>query len=264
MTFRIGCQTITFGESQRERLPQIFATLKSVGYEGVEMGLRHVLHLTPRGFHGLLKEHELNLIALHLGGNLDDAGQASGERKLLEKTLDYANETGAKFILYSGLKDIKNEELNPSIQMLNRAVTTCRERGVRLLYHPHNWEFADNMLILRALLNESDPELGFCPDVGWLKLSHYPFFEFLEEIRGRLGAIHFKDFATSGQKFDTVELGKGIVPWADLAKWLNKNFNELWVIAEQDATKLTAEDAVARNADFCRTLLGLTGNQTAA
>ena len=74
--------------------------------------------------------------------------------------------------------------------------------------------------------------------------------DFLERARPRIGAVHFKDFATMAPVVDTVPLGRGVVPLVEAAVWLKDNIGSLWVIAEQDNTDGDPADAVAENGAF--------------
>ena len=79
----------------------------------------------------------------------------------------------------------------------------------------------------------------------------------LERIESRIGAVHFKDFGGGGNS-DFVALGEGVVPLGAAAEWLSQRMPEgMWMIAEQDSSDTTPEDAAQRNAAFLTKVLGL-------
>ena len=43
--FRVACQTITWGQDQSRRFPEVFAAVAAAGYQGVEIGFRHLAGL---------------------------------------------------------------------------------------------------------------------------------------------------------------------------------------------------------------------------
>jgi len=252
--FQIACQTITWGPGQREILPQVFAQVAAAGYAGVEIGFRHIGQTPASEIARLLRENGLCLVASHLGGNLFDAQQASEERGILEEVMDYMAVTGTKLIMYSGLRYRSDDQLGRDIDTLNRGADLCAARGMRLLYHNHAFEFADGGRVIKGLLERGSKTLGFCPDIGWVHKGGADVIEFLEKTKSRVGAVHFKDFATMGSKTDTVILGRGIVPLAATASWLKANVQGLWVIAEQDSANVPPADAAAANAAYLKSL----------
>ncbi len=252
--FPIACQTITFGETQKEHFPEIFGQVKAAGYEGVEIGIRHVANITPDALAQLLDEAGLALTALHLGGNLLDLNQADGERNNLDYAIQYMKVAGTSTLMYSGLRGETDEELHKNLDMLNKAAELAKAQGMSLLYHNHNWEFEKDGRIIKALINDSSKALGFCPDIGWVMRGGWDTVEFLEKIKGRVGALHFKDFAEIDGKWETVMLGEGVAPLKEAAEWAKKNTSGMWAIAEQDRAAVPPDQAVAQNAEYMRSL----------
>jgi hypothetical protein len=66
--------------------------------------------------------------------------------------------------------------------------------------------------------------------------------------------VHFKDFASYEAGMDPVELGKGVAPLAEVAKWMRESLADTWVIAEQDSSKIPPADAARENAAYLRSL----------
>ena len=86
-TIRAGCQTITWGEGQREFLPAVFSEAASAGYAGVEVGFRHLRNNAPEHLSTLLDNNGLLLFASHIVGNLEDYAQADAESPFRDKRL---------------------------------------------------------------------------------------------------------------------------------------------------------------------------------
>jgi sugar phosphate isomerase/epimerase len=252
--FPIGCQTITWGEKQREMSPQVFDEAKKAGYSGVELGVRHVSDITPDTLTQMLDEAGLALVALHVGGNLFNADQAHGERSALDVAIDYTKMAGAKIMMYSGMNAKEKPQLETELDMLSRAADACKAQDIHLLYHNHYWEFANDAWILNALIGDTSKALGFCPDIGWVMRGGMDTVEYLDKIKGRVGAMHFKDFGKINGKWETVMLGEGVAPLKDAATWIKKNTSGIWAIAEQDRAAVPPAEAVAQNAEFMRSL----------
>jgi len=252
--FPIACQTITWGGGQKEIFPEVFAQVASAGFAGVEIGFRHIRETPPSKLMDMLNAEGLTLAASHVGGNLFDAEQANQERGILEEVIEYLGATGTGLLMYSGLRYESDEQLAQGVRMLNRAAEVCASRGIKLLYHNHAFEFADEGKVIEALLSDDCDALGFCPDIGWVMKGGEDAVQFLDKVKAKLGAVHFKEFATDGPGCDTVILGKGIVPLAASAEWLKKNTGGMWVIAEQDNADVPPGEAAAGNAAYLKSL----------
>ena len=258
---RIGCQTITFGDDQADHFDSVFASVREAGYEGVEIGYRRIADCDPDHLRELLEKHELELFASHIAGNLEDADQADSERSLLETVLDYLRKLDVGMLMYSGLKYESDDQFARDLAMIRHGAEKVAQQGVRLLYHNHYWEMRDDASILRALVDEGGDDLGFCPDVGWIFKGGADITGTLELLRGRIGVVHFKDFAFPGtgeeyELCDTVEFGRGIVPLDDVATWAKEHAPEAWMVAEQDISVLEPGMAVRENGAYLNKILG--------
>jgi sugar phosphate isomerase/epimerase len=253
MTFQYACQTITWGEDQAPRFNAIFRAVASAGFRGVEIGYRHIRTVPPCQLKEQLSAH-----------GLEDLDQAGEERGLLDDVMDYLSDAGANLLMYSGLKADTAVAVADDIAMLGRAAERAAARGMRLLYHNHQWEFRDSG-IMDALLAAAPPCLGLCPDIAWLMRGGVDIPAFLRNNASRIGAVHFKDFATSGTApsfadTDTVPLGCGVVPLRETAAWLRDMQglpDPLWITAEQDVYEGSADEAAAINGRFLHEVLGM-------
>jgi len=252
--FKIACQTITWGGGQKDMFPQVFAEVAKAGFDAVEIGFRHIKDTEPAKLTEMLQAEGLVLAASHVGGNLFDAAQADQERGILDEVIDYLTATCTGLLMYSGLRYESDEQLAQGVDMLNRAAEKCKSAGIKLLYHNHNWEFENGGKVMHALLKDGCDALGFCPDIGWVMKGGADVVPVLDKMKPRLGAVHFKDFATNNPGCDTVILGKGVAPLAEAADWLKKNVSGMYVIAEQDNADVPAAKAAAGNAAYLKSL----------
>ncbi len=255
--FAIACQTITWGDEQSKDFPRVFDEVKAAGFAGVEIGFRHVKNHPPADIKRMLDERGLALVALHTGGNLLDPAQADEERRTLDLALEYMTALGSQYLIYSGLRYQDDVQFARDFLALNTAAQECASVGKRLLYHNHDWEFAGDARVINALIEKGSHQLGFCPDVGWVMKGGWHIAQFLDRIKERIYAIHFKDFATDGPGCDTVVLGTGIAPLREAADWIKGNTGGMWVIAEQDTAAVPPAQAARENAAFLSDLFSL-------
>jgi len=254
MNIKSGLQTITWGDPQEHLMDNILATAIQCGYHGVEIGWRRILATGVENMALLLEKHDIQLVAGHIGGNLVDLEQAENERQKADDVLDGIRTLQATKLLFSGLKYVDDDQFEHDLASLNALALRCTAHGVQLLYHNHDWEFTAGGRVFDALLNRTPPELGFCPDVGWIHKAGMNCVQVLERIRDRVDRLHFKDFRTRDVEIsDPCCLGEGCVPFAEIVQWVNGlKRDEFWIIAEQDRTNDSPEDAAAHNATFVR------------
>lgn len=255
---KLGCQSITWGESQSADFPKVFAEAAAAGFAGLEIGFRHIQKTAPDELKRLLGARGLTLLGTHVGGNLVDASQAAGERNMLDQTLEYLQRMDASLLMYSGLRYQSDSQFQRDLEMLRWAAKRCEDRGIRLLYHNHNWEFADDGRIINALIEKTN--VGFCPDIGWVARGGQDVLALLNRIKSRVGAVHFKDFPpgpADSKVVDPVLLGQGVAPLAQAARWAKEHVPDVWMIAEQDSADQPAAQAVRRNGAYLRRIFDI-------
>ena len=252
MRIGIGCQTITWGDGQDAFMDRLCRVAGQAGYEALEIGFRRLQNLPMEPLRDMLAANGLRLIASHIGGNLEDQDQADGERNVIDAVLDTVTALGGEYLMFSGLRYHDADQFAADMAMLNRCARKAVDRGVRLLYHNHNWEFAGSPRVMDLLLEQRCPELGFCPDVGWVAKAGEDVMAFMKEVAADTPLVHFKEFATLAPGVvDTVCLGDGVVPMAEVAVWIKDGDNCVeWVVAEQDRADIPADEATTRNAQY--------------
>jgi sugar phosphate isomerase/epimerase len=251
----IACQTITWGNEQDQRFDAVFAEVAAGGFTGVEIGFRRLEATPPETLKQHLDRHGLTLVASHIGGNLADLNQARGEWDVLRSVLDYLQTAGATLLMLSGIRGEDPETLKHELEFYEKSVATCRARGVTLLYHNHDWEFTSPHGIWDAMVARD--AFRFCPDLGWIYKGGRSIRAVLEQIKGRIGAVHFKDFAAMEPRMNPVPLGEGAAPLAEGADWIKAHIAApLWMIAEQDTADIPTADVARRNGGFLTRMFG--------
>ena len=159
--YQICCQTITWGDEQHERFSEVFSEVANAGFDGVEIGWRRAEKCEVDTMQSMLAKCRLELVATHVGGNLVDSGQAKGEWFLIDQIINYLTSLKAKYMMFSGLVFRNHEQFEQDFDTLMRVERRCSERGIKLLYHNHNWEFQHGGLVIDRF--ESD-DIFCCVD----------------------------------------------------------------------------------------------------
>jgi sugar phosphate isomerase/epimerase len=207
---RVGVQLYTVRDRMQQNVPQTLQQVAAIGYREVETA--GLYNLTPQQFRAELDRAGLVSPAGH--------NPITALRDNLETTLATAQTLGQRWVVVPWLDQA---ERNPAgyrrlAQDLNRAGTAARERGLRVGYHNHEFEF-DVLEGGRSgydiLLAETDPALvDFELDLFWaVQAGHDPTTIFARHP-GRFPLCHVKDMADIGGAQRMVEVGRGEIDFA--------------------------------------------------
>lgn len=164
--------------------------VKEMGYDGVELAGLYDMD-SALSCKKILDEVGLELVSAHI--NLD----------LLEEDSqldDYAS-TGIRYVAIPWMVAPKDEkELQASIERIRSIGMRCRERGIQLLYHNHDFEFEkmNGKYILDTYYEEIpakwlNPELDTC----WVNVGGENPADYIRKYAGRISVVHLKDFEGS-------------------------------------------------------------------
>ncbi len=245
---RVGAQVITWGDTVRDNLPRILAHLRACGYRGVEIGMRHFDLSRARECLDLFERHDMTLTAAHSGGTFWNQEQANAEMAAIEQAIRFSASLKSQFFALSGNKLETPETMKTTADAYNRIGRLCRDEGLQLVYHNHDWEFAGEGALFQTLLDRTDPALvRLLPDVAWLHRAGLDPAFFLKQHGERVGFVHLKDALVD--RF--CELGRGHV---NLDKVLAcvAGLGLEWCVVEQDSTDRTPEESLSISAEYLR------------
>jgi sugar phosphate isomerase/epimerase len=195
-----------------------------------------------------LERHGLRCAARHIGlPDLDDLPALEASLAAL----------GAGHVCNSGLRDWHRrtaEDYREAATTLHRCGQILADRGIRLHYHHHEFEFAplaDGICGMDILLDGCDPgRWDLCFDVGWAHLAGVDPLAFLRRHRGRIGYIHLRDQADDGR---SVALGAGVLDLAGVVAEIRCHPRIRWAMVEQEP----GDDPLADAASSMRTIRDL-------
>lgn len=132
----------------------------------------------------------------------------------------------------------------------------CRDQGIALSYHNHDFEFAKveahgTTTLLDRLLGATDPEVvGLEFDIYWAVFAGADPFEVLRKVSGRVSLIHAKDM-TPDRRF--TEVGGGTLDWSALVP-AARAAGARWFIVENDQPELPSLESAQRSLAYLRSL----------
>ncbi|MEH7440280.1 sugar phosphate isomerase/epimerase [Neobacillus drentensis] len=224
-------------------------TLKKVaelGFDGVEFA--GYGGLSAKEVKVVLDELGLKAAASHvpledLANNLD---QVIEDQKLL----------GSKYVVCPYLLPERRTEQDYQalIPLLEQAGERCRQEGITLCYHNHDFELvrlSDGRTALESIFEDTDAtNVKAELDVYWLTKASEKPVEWMNRYRNRTPLIHLKDMTTDEEQY-FAELGTGGV---DIESVLNlgENAGVEWWIVEQDFSRRTPFESIEISLNYLK------------
>lgn len=250
----VGIQTRPWGpEMNREDLTQILSEVSSVGYDGFEIGAQHLDISNPNSLRTLAANHNLNVVGIHVGGEIYNPESVQAAMENLERIVTFAKAVGAPYIPFSGkFKENKTEaEMAAQADNLNQIGRLCQKQGLKLCYHNHFWEIENDCAELHHLCNNTDPALVWlCLDVGWVQRAGGSPEAVVETFFNRVAYFHIKDTTPDEWR----EVGYGDVDCASVFQIIRRRYDG-WLVVEQDETRRQPIESAQMSRDYLRQLL---------
>lgn len=217
-----------------------FGSLEKVakmGYTGVEFA----------GFGGIeatamkAKLDELGLQGISAHVSIEEL---SGDN--LMHTIEYLKILGAKYIIcpYSNLRTV--EFAYDFAKQLTEIGKICKENGLALGYHNHDFELAldGGQYPLEVLFENVDPEYVIQePDIFWVEYAGIDTIEYLEKNKDRCPIIHIKQIKGK----DNVNAGDGTI---DIAKVYSICPSAVYVYEQEEYPGGTPLECVAESMQY--------------
>lgn len=220
----IGLQLYTLREELPKNVKQTLEKVAASGYTNVEtygFSIKDQFWgLSPVELKKILDANNLKAVSGHynLGSYLYDGNTAEliaaiEAAKILKNeflTVPWIDEPFRKSI-----EDYKKIALR-----LNQAAKMCKEAGLKLAYHNHDFEFQkhDGITGYEILLNETDKNLVYFElDLYWVVRSGNDPLKLFKENPGRFKMWHVKDMDKTNQALNT-EIGSGSIDFKPFFK----------------------------------------------
>ena len=242
----IGLQPIVLGKQYSLQDDSVLAFIAAQGVRWLECGSNE-----PESYRQQLARHGLQQAGAHTG-----CWDLQEPRSLIEKI----KILGGKHLCNSGLREWHKRtraDYDQTIAILNQAGRLCREEGIALHYHNHDFEFTeqvDGVSGFQVLMDGLNPDyVDLCVDIGWVVRSGVDLLPFLRTYKDRIGYIHCKDW--NGQHW--VELGQGQVDLRGFFALLPELTKVQFVMLEQDDTQIDPLESIRISRSWVRTEIGL-------
>jgi sugar phosphate isomerase/epimerase len=201
----IGLQLYTVRDQLQTDFEGTLAKVAQIGYKNMEFAGYY--NRTPEQVRATLDKLNLVSTSSHIGAPLmrqDAAGQIKAAKTIGQ---DYITMPS-----YSFGKDLAG--WRKGVAEFNQWGAMCRDAGLKLAYHNHNFEFAplDGTTGYDILQNEVDPKLvDFELDLYWANFAGQDPLALFAKHPGRFTMWHVKDMVVTDDKKGMSPVGKGTI-----------------------------------------------------
>ena len=217
-----------------EDTKEAFIELKKMGYDYVQTAGTYD-YITPEEFAKYAKDAGIEICGTHYNWDLI--------RNDVEGTIRYHEILGTTNVGIGGMPMAARDDiegLNAFIDEFNRMARIYHERGFKLTYHNHSFEFKklpDGKTLFDHLVEKLDPECtSFVLDTYWVQHGGADVRATIERLRGRIDILHLKDMEAC-HRYQLAD-GKTLVAPAIIEIGAgNINFKDIIPLAEECGVK---------------------------
>jgi sugar phosphate isomerase/epimerase len=224
---QIALQLYTLRRLAAVDLPGTLQAVAAAGFRAVE--LAGLPETGPGELARLLHEAGLRVVAAHEG--------IEGLRADASAVADRLAEVGCSRAIVPWMPEDDRrtaDDVRRFAADLAGFATTFAERGIRIGYHNHSFEFAalDGTTIWDVLLGNLPPEVEIELDVYWASVGGRDPAAEIRAAAGRVRLLHMKDRSAGSEPHD-VPAGEGILPFPQIIE-AGRAAGVEWYIVEQD------------------------------
>jgi len=204
-----GIQLYTVRAAMATDVPGTLQAIAGIGYKEVEFA--GYFDHSPYQIAGMLDELGLKSPSSHV--------DARDVRDNPMQLIDDANIVGHSYLTVAWLREEDRKSIDDYkrwAEVFNRGGELCRDNGIRLAYHNHDFEFMalDGQVPFDVLLDATETALlDFEMDMFWVRKGEQNIVEILGRAPERFTMAHIKDMDASG---DMVAVGAGDIDFAGI------------------------------------------------
>lgn len=259
---KVGIQLLIFGKREKEDFEGVLRDCRKAGYSSIETNVLFDTYSCTQ-LRETSEKYGLEYAAIHAGFDI------FREQKNVDKLIKDSVDVGARYLICSGVgKDNGLNGFKEAASLFNYVGKKCKDASLIFCYHNHSFEFEefDGIKGIDLLGKETNPEfVKFAIDIAWVYIGGGNLEEFIKKYENRCGYYHFKDALLKGNPpipWNTVlerkaiiwmELGKGEVDLAGAYKAIKK-YNLEYIVYEQDATQISALEAIIDSKRYLKSL----------
>jgi len=181
---------------------------------------------------------------------------SSGWEEKWKPAVADAKAVGQEYIVVPWMEEQYRTDINNFKKLaavLNKAAEICKQAGIKLAYHNHDFEFAPlaGTNGFDVLLKDTDPKLVFFEmDIYWVSKAGKDPLSFFSKYPGRFAMWHVKDMDNTPQKNFT-EVGSGVIDFKKIFTHAKQSGMKYFFV-EQDQCPGAPLDSTAKSIAYLK------------
>ncbi|CAM4143420.1 Tat (twin-arginine translocation) pathway signal sequence [Pedobacter westerhofensis] len=262
---KVGIQLYTLREQLLKDVKGTISKVAKIGYDQVETFYGYPGPNAAPGFWGLdAKAFKSLLTANHLSSpsghyNANSYFIEGGNDETIKQYIEVAATVGQKYFVIPSIphdpaKASTSDYFKEIAAKFNHAAGLCKNHGLKLGYHNHNFEFTDlgnGVTPFDILLKETDPSMvSFELDLFWAVNAGVNPLEMFKLHPGRFKMWHVKDMDKADKKVFT-EVGTGSIDFKSIFKQAKLSGME-YLFVEQDVIKIDPYQSITKSINYIK------------
>ena len=206
------------------------AAVAKMGFVGVEFAGYHKYAGKAKELRQRLDDLNLKVAATHIG-----TGSFRGDA--LQRTIDFHQTIGCKFLIVPGDGDFTHPEKSKALaELFTKTAETLKPLGLACGYHNHTGEFKKDgdKTFWQLFAERTSKDVVLQQDCGWTMAAGFDPAAYVRKYPGRTKTTHFKPTVVNKEAGKKAIFGQDSVNWvATLAACREVGGTE-WISLEQE------------------------------
>ncbi len=216
----IGIQLYTLKDIILKDVKGTLQQVANIGYKELELygyGDGKVFNMPYVDFHKMVSDMGLSVVSGHyLTGQAFPMMKGSLVNEW-ERAVEDAQKIGQKYMVIAWLHPDERKTLDDYkkvVELLNKANETCKQAGITLGYHNHEFEFVEleGQVPYYLMAQEMDSSIALELDIYWSTFAEVDAVELFDKYSGRIHLWHVKDMDKVQRNLQT-DVGSGAIDY---------------------------------------------------
>lgn len=226
----IGVQLYSVRDACAKDFDAALAQIAKMGFTGVEFAGYHT-------YNGKAKELRQKLDDLGLKGISTHIGTGSFKPTELQKTIDFHQIIGCKYLIVPGDGDFTDPDKSLKLaETFNKTAEVLKPLGMACGYHNHTKEFTKfgDSTYWDLFATRTSDDVVLEQDCGWSAAAGLQPAEVMKAFPGRTKLVHFKPTVLKGEKDKKAIIGQDSVDWVATLEGCRTVGGTEWIFVEQE------------------------------
>ncbi len=226
----IGVQLYSVRDACGKDFDAALAQIAKMGFTGVEFAGYHT-------YNGKAKELRQKLDDLGLKGISTHIGTGNFKPTELQKTIDFHQAIGCKYLIVPGDGDFTDPEKSLKLaETFNKTAEALKPHGMVCGYHNHTKEFTKlgGSTYWDLFTARTSDDVVLEQDCGWSAAAGLQPAEVMKLAPGRTKLVHFKPTVLKGEKDKKAIIGQDSVDWVATLEGCRTVGGTEWIFVEQE------------------------------